>query len=64
MQAAQSRSQADDNRLGRMILQDDENDDSALCDHLNCEHGLDIERPELCWEHWEQRQQERKRGDR
>lgn len=30
------------------------------CDHPDCEHGLGKERPELCWPHWEARQEARR----
>lgn len=30
------------------------------CDHPDCPYGMDVERPVLCWDHWEARQEARR----
>jgi hypothetical protein len=41
---------------GGAIVKDDQNGDQSLCNHPDCQYGMDVDRPILCWEHWEMSQ--------
>lgn len=45
---------------GGQLLEAEPQEDGETCDYPGCEHGLGKERPELCFPHWEARQEARR----
>lgn len=45
---------------GQLVEPEPQGQTGETCDHPNCQHGEGKERPVLCWDHWEVRQEARR----